>query len=371
MTPELQSARATETRVRRAIMIAILALLIGSSAGAAWAKDSLAVTVNNATGSPIIVNNGQAVGTIQLFYTVNASQFTLGQFATFDVSWVITQGQQATNYGSGITFNLLQSQQGGFVDLAPSPDSFLLTSAGQNGVSTVTVYITTDPDGNPPPDLDGTDLVGNLKLDAGPKVGTVTNIQVHIRLVHPTSCLKVYDFVTDQDFGLGILTTTSLNVPTHGVHAGKVVSSQPGQFSDNVLIANTCATDESFDLGIGLDPSFSTNPSGNPGNAVFGYTAAGEFDTSNFGTILAGSGTAFQQNLCLQNVTVAAGSSFLVTVHSKVKDNWPQSSLPADGTFDFAASLYQGVNVGCTGPLHSLALPNPATFTLPFTIKNN
>jgi hypothetical protein len=66
-------------------------------------------------------------------------------------------------------------------------------------------------------------------------------------------------------------------------------------------------------------------------------------------------------------VTVPAGSSFLATVHSKVADNLPKGSLPADGTFDFAATLFQNVNSGCTGAPHPLASPNPATFTLPFT----
>jgi len=213
--------------------------------------------------------------------------------------------------------------------------------------------------------VDGTDLVGNLKLDAGSKVGTVTNIQVHIRLVHPTDCLKVYNFVTDQDFNLGILDSTSLNVPKNGAKAGKVTSSQPGQFSDNVLVVNTCGSDQSFDLRIGLDSSFTTNGA----NAVKTYNAAGEFDSSNFNTILSGTGTPKGQSLCLQNVTVAAGTSFLATAHSKITDNWPQTSLPADGTFDFAASLYEQVNASCSGSLHSLASPNPAAFVLPFTIK--
>jgi hypothetical protein len=363
MKMERMSRTAMCAMTGRLLTIMIVMLLCGMPAGNAWAKDSMDVTVTNATGSPVIVNNGQAVGTIQLFYTVSASQFTLGEFATFDVNWIVSQGHPATDYGSGVTFALIQNQQGGNVDLSPDPATFTLTAAGQSGVSKVTVVIT-----GTPPDDDGTDLVGNLKLDAGPKVGTVTNIQVHIRLVHPTTCLTVYDFVTDQDFSIGILSTTSLNVPTNGANAGKVVSSQPGQFSDNVLIANTCATDQSFDLRIGLDPSFSTNPNGNPGNAVFAYTAAGEFDTSNFGTILSGTGTGHQQNLCLPNVTVAANTSLLVTVHSKVRDKWPQASLPADGSFDFAASLYENVNAGCSGTLHSQATPNPATFTLPFTI---
>jgi hypothetical protein len=296
----------------------------------------------------------------------------VGAFATFDVNWLLSQDPpKPTDYGSGQTFSLTQDQQGGHVDLVPSPETFRLTAAGQSGSSKVTVYTAPDKAGNLPASADGTDLVGNLKLDAGSKVGTVTNIQVHIRLVHPTGCVKAYTFVTDQDYSMGILSTTSLKVGTNGPKAGKVISSTPGQFSDNVLIVNTCAIDQSFDLGIGLDSSFSTSPSDNPGNAVVTYTAAGEFDSTTFNPIMAASGTARGQNLCLQNVTVPAGTTLLATVHSKVKDNWPQAYLPLDGSFDFTASVYQNVNAGCSLPLDSQVSPNPATFVLPFTIRSN
>lgn len=365
MNVERFSGTAVSIIVRRLLMILPLALLLAAPESAA-AKDAVKVTVSNATGSPVIVKNGEATGTIQLFYTVNAAQFTQGAFATFDLNWMtVLGGGKATNYGAGITFDLQQDQQGGFVDLSPSPDTFLLTAVGQSGVSTITVFIATDKDGNPPSNADGTDLVGNMKLEAGSGVGTVSNIQVHIRLVHPSSsqCLRAYDFVTDQDFNLGILSTTSLNVPDHGAHINQVVSSNPGQFSDNVLIANTCGTDQSFDLGIRLDPGFSPNGA----NAVFTFTEAGEFDTSNYSVIQSGTGTPRGQILCLQNLTVPAGSSFLATVHSKVADNLPKASLPSDGTFDFAATLFQNVNSACTGATHPLASPNPATFTLPFT----
>jgi hypothetical protein len=345
---------------------ALVAAMVLASA-TAWAKDSLVVDVTNASGSPLIVNNGQAVGTIQLFYTVNATQFPLGSFATFNIDWSITPGPKPTNYGTGVSFDLIQSQEGGNVDLVPDPSHFTLTSAGNTGSSTVTVWITNDKDGNPPSNADGTDLVGNLKLDAGSSVGTVTSIQVHIRLVHATNCIKVYNFVTDQDFNIGILSTTNVNIGTHGPNTGKVVSSQPGQYSDNVLIANVCGSDQSFDLGVLLDSSFTTNPAANPGNAVFTYTAAGEYDTSNYNVLLGLIGTGKQQNMCLQNVTMPAGSSLLMTVHSKIKDSWLATSLPADKTFDFSATLYDTVNSNCTGALEPLASPNPATFTLPFT----
>lgn len=355
--------------IRRFVAFAAIAVVSGVAAGNAWAKDSMTVLVTNATGEPVIVKNGEAQGTIQLFYTVNATAFTTGEFAAFDVNWVTSpvNPNKATNYGTGVVFTLEQDQQGGYVDLVPSPGAFTLTATGQSGTSRVTIYITPDQGGNLPPGADGTDLVGNLKLDAGRDVGTVTNIQVHIRLVHPTgSCLKVYNFVTDQDFNLGILSTASVNIGKNGAKAGKVQSSQPGQFSDNVLVANTCATDHSFDLEIGLDSSFDTNPNGNPGNAVFSYTAAGEFDTTSFNAMMTG-GTGNGQNVCLQNVTVPAGTSFLATVHSAVRKDMSQTLLPADGSFDFAATLHDSVNTSCTGALYSEASPNPASFTLPFT----
>lgn len=360
------SLNSVSGKTSKAIAIVALALVYVCSAENAWAKDSMSVTVSGATGSPVIVKNGAAAGTIQLFYTVNASAFPIGWSQTFKLNWVTTpSARNATDYGTGITFVLTQDQQGGYVDLAPSPDTFNLTATNRNGYSTVTVSIVPDKNGHLPLTVDGTDLVGNLKLAAGPDVNTVTNIQVHILLVHPTDCLKVYNFVTDQESKLETLDETTLNVPTRGSKAGKVNSSTPGQFSDNVLVVNTCGSPHSFDLRIGLDSSFAVQGA----NAVKTYSAAGEFNSSNFEPLLSGTEANKQQNLCLENVTVPADSSFLATVHSKIVDDLPQSLLPADGTFDFAASVHDQVNTGCAGPLYSVATPNPATFSLPFTIN--
>src|SRR5688572_19657426 len=139
MKSELRSANSRSVMRSQVIGAVLLSLVC---AGSAWAKDSMDVTVSNATGSPVVVNNGQAVGTIQLFYTVNATEFPLGgAFATFDVDWVVSQGQGKpyTDYGSGLPFSVTQDQQGGHVDLVPNPDTFTLTAAGQSGTSTVTV----------------------------------------------------------------------------------------------------------------------------------------------------------------------------------------------------------------------------------------
>ena len=368
MKIETHSVRSSRSLTSRLIAFVVIAVASTLAAGNAWAKDSMTVSVTNTVPTPHVVNNGEAVGTIQLFYTVNADAFILGDFATFDINWLTSavDAKKATDYGTGVLFKLEQDQQGGFVDLQPSPETFTLTKTGQTGTARVTVHITPDKAGKLPPSADGTDLVGNLKLDAGKDVGTVTNIQVHIRLVHPTECVKVYNFVTDEDFSMGILSTTSLTVPKEGKKAGKVTSSQPGQFSDNVLIVNTCAIPQSFDLGIGLDSSFSVSSNGNP---VKTYTATGVFDIDDFETMMTNGGAPNGQNLCLQNVTVSGNASFLATVHSKVRDNWPQASLPTDESFDFTATLYENTNAGCSGTEHSQASPNPTGTSLPFTIK--
>jgi hypothetical protein len=93
------------------------------------------------------------------------------------------------------------------------------------------------------------------------------------------------------------------------------------------------------------------------------------FDIDDFEAMMTNDGAPNGQNLCLQNVTVSGNASFLATVHSKVRDNWPQASLPNDESFDFTATLYENTNAGCGGAVHSQASPNPTGTSLPFTIK--
>jgi hypothetical protein len=363
---------------KRTLFVAAFLVAVASTA---WAKDAVKASVSNWTGSPIVQVNGNpyaqgtyAVGTIQLYYTMVGNTFTAGNFGSFDVDWAIAAnltGGGSTDYSGGITLSL--EQIGGTnVVLTPVPATFIVTSNAQTGKSHVTMAIGSGVPNDPQLNCDGCELVGHIQLSTTPqgvKLDTPTDILVKIKLVHATACLKVYDFVTDQDYQLGILNATNLNVATKGANAGKVVSSQPGQYSENVLIANICSGAQSFDLKIGLDPGFETNPSGNPGQAVFTYSTSGEVDPGSFNISAFGSGTAQGQQLCLQNVTVPAGSTFLATVHSQVTKGTLASALPADGTFDFAATLYQGVNSGCTGALNTIAIPNPASFTLPFTIN--
>jgi hypothetical protein len=245
------------------------------------------------------------------------------------------------------------------VILTPAQSVFQVSGLSWAGSTNVEISI---PAGVP--NLDGTDLVGNLSMNIpGPnKVGTPTNVQVHIRLVHPTACLKAYDFITDADFS-SMVTSTNVNV-----HNGTVKSSQPGQFADNVLIVNTCQTNESIDLGIQLDSRWETNPNSNPGNAVFTYSTAGEINPITFNITAFGTGTPHGQSLCLQNVNVAAGTTFMASVHSQVIKGLSTANL---GTSPFVLSASaRHPNTSCTGNLDPLVVPNGVSVNLPFTINN-
>jgi hypothetical protein len=153
-------------------------------------------------------------------------------------------------------------------------------------------------------------------------------------------------------------------------HKGTVTSTNPGIVSVDGLVVNTCPDPESFGLGIGLDSNWSTNPSNNPGNAVFTYTETGALDptVTNF-TVPTTGGTGQGQALCLDNVSLSSGSSYLVTVHSQLNSGIPISSLPATA-FTFSAALSTaGTSCSSGSDLpNTLVSPgNPVSSSLPYT----
>ena len=365
-----------KTRFLKSTQLLVLALSFSTLASA---KDAIKASVAPlGSPTPILQVNGNpysagtyAVGTIQLFYTVNAYQFTAGDFASFrlDMQDINMGANPATSYP--VTLNLTQTGSANLV-LTPVPASFSVTGVGWTGSSTVTISIPSFVPSTPSLNVDGTDLVGNLQLVTSPQgahLDTVTTVQVHIKLVHPTACLRVFDFITDEEFN-AILTSTVVNVN----NKGKVNSTIPGQFSDNILVANTCSTSQSFDLLIGLDSSFDTNPHGNPGNATFTYLKTGYVDPSSFSISAFGSGTPQGERLCLASIVVPGGDTFLATVHMGIIRGMLASALPSSGTFTFRAELdVAGSTSGCTNPsagaLNSMATPNPASATLTFTTQ--
>ena len=343
----------------KSTVCALAGIIVLIASTTAWAGDDIQVTVNGVnTPLPSIKLNGNATtqGVIQLFYTVNAYTFPVGDFATFKVDMLNVHLSGSNNAIYNAPLTLVQNGSENVI-LLPATSSFTVTGLGWTGTTNVQVRI---PAGVP--NVDGTDLVGNLnmRIPGTNHVGTPTSVQVHIRLVHPTACLKSYNFITDTDFN-STVTLATVNVNKNGKVTG---TSNPGQFSDNVLIANTCGQDETIDLGILLDSRWETNPNNNPGNAVFTYSADGEIDSDSFDFSDFGEQAAQKQNLCLKNVTIPAGTSFLATVHSGVIKGMSVALLGTQ-PFSFQANIVQP-NTSCTGALSTYSLPNPVSTTLPF-----
>ncbi len=355
---------------------AILALM-ATAVPAAAATDAVKATVTP-TGQPlpILQENGNgltpgtyAIGTIQLFYTVQAFQFPTGPFATFDVGMVIAAAsnpntKKTTSYPVQLTLEQIGSDQ---VTLTPATSVFSVTDRQWTGGTSVTISI---PAPIPDPE-DGDELVANMRLTtpSQSQLDTVTNIQVHIKLVFPTACVKLYNFITDQAFTT-IVTSTEVNVNVNVKKATTTVrSTNPyGNLSDNVLVVNTCSVPQTFDLKVALDPWFGTNPSGNPGNAVFTFTTAGVIDPAGSLTRDFGTGTARGQALNLTNVTVDAGDMFLMKVHMSINNGASWTGGTA-GTFGgFSAGLYVPGTAFVT-PLGDVLAANPATASLGYTVK--
>jgi hypothetical protein len=345
---------------------AILALVAMAEPAAANDAVKASVTIPAGQPAPILIkSNGTgltpgtyAIGTIQLYYTIQAFEFPVGPFATFNLGMAIAQGKSnpATLYAVPLTLR----QAGSEITLTPAMSAFSVTSAAWTGSTLVTISIPTGVS-----NADGTELTGNLQIEApgSNHLDTVTTIQVHITLVHPTACIKLYNFITDKEF---IPLAAPIEVNTRKKD-NTVTATNPGQFSDNVLVVNTCSAPQTFDVQVSLDPWFGTNPSGNPGNAVFAFSTEGELDPATFNIAAFGTGTPKGQSLSLTNVTVAGGGMFLLTVHMGIKTGvWNGGTA---GTFSgFSAGLYFPDGTFTT-MLGGVEITNPACVSLDYTVK--
>jgi hypothetical protein len=346
-------------------------LMFACLSTSALANDQIISTVTNSASGPqaIIVNNGVPSGTIQLWYTYVGSAFPCGQFATFNLALQDNAGSRGTAPTYPVELDLAQTGNGTPVQFLPPPDpaSFQVTAGSLNySVVAVTINCANLPAGAP---YDGEDIVGNLNQSTNPPgshLDTISTIQVHIKLSIPSAsaCLKLYSFETDQTGNL----LDSMGVT---VHSGNVKSTQPGTISVDGLAVNTCPDSQSFDLDIALDPKWDTQPSNGHGISTFAYALSGEVDPATYDFTTLTGGTSQVENLCIPNVTLESGQSYLVTVHSAA--NTPFAP-PASGTFNFGASLSTaGSSCSSSAYLpHSLVSPaNPAASVVSFTVTNN
>jgi hypothetical protein len=347
--------------------------LAGLSAFVLFGKDAVQASVDPSASAkqPIVTMNGNpyspgtyAIGTIQLFYDIQAYQFPSGELASFrlDLRNVHTSDGQDPSYP--VSLQLVQIGSSNVV-LTPAASFFIVPGLGWTASTSVAVTIPASVSQNPALNADGTELVANLQIrtvPAGAKLDTPTTVQVHIRLVHPTACLKLYDFLTNQDLTASV---SSLVVSSYknGAKAGLTKSTSVPQLSNNVMVVSTCSAAQTFDLALTVDSSFKS-PNG---NSVFTFTKAGYTDPSAFAIGDFGLGTPAGASRCFHNVALAAGQTFLVTVHIGI-DEIPTWQLPASGAFAFQAAAFTAGS-GCPGSLNSLASPNPVNLNIPFTVS--
>lgn len=368
-----------------ALVLLTFAALFSATQAAAkdavWAKiDETAYT--GATPDLVMLNGNPAsvgtyaVGTIQLFYTVHAEAFPTGTLGSFKLDLGVKKGPlsgQQTDYTVPIDLKLEQIGSTNAV-LSPNPAAFQVTSSWI-GTAVAASSIVTIAIGQLDPSLncDGCELVANMRLTTpgGSRLDTVTNVQVHIILAYPESCLRLFNFLTDQEF-TGMVTSASVHLAGNPNNK-KVNGSNPAQFSDNALVVNACSQPQTFDLQITMDPHFDFGPGGANANAVFTFMTNSLVDPSQFNATNFGNGSAAQKQTFLQNVTLPSGSSFLVKVHMALIKGNPASWLPASGVFDaFSAQLFTPgtpLNGIASAIPYALAVPNPATIQLPFTVQ--
>ena len=126
---------------KRAVGFAGLIVMIMSTT--AWAGDNIQVTVNGVnTPLPSIKLNGNAAiqGNIQLFYTVNAYTFPVGDFAKFRIDMVNVHLSGTNNavYNAPLTLIRHGSEN---VTLLPATSSFSVTGLGWTGTTEVLIRI--------------------------------------------------------------------------------------------------------------------------------------------------------------------------------------------------------------------------------------
>ena len=358
--------------IRKVLSALLIAAALFTAGSSAWAKDAVVAGVTAISpANPIIVQNGNpysqgtyAIGTIQLFYPVAAYQFTAGNFGSFQLDLSIKQGTSnpATQYPA--TLNLKQTGSAN-LELDPAIDSFLVTGPAWTGSTTVDINIPQSVALDPAFQVDGAELVANLQLVVPDRrfLDTVTTIQVHLILMHPSACLKVLNFVTDNGINNQI---NSIDVSKNSNN--NRVSSSPTEPHYIVVVANTCSVDQCIDARFTIDSDFQLK-SGQPVKTFSSSSIIEGFQ--DVGTFLASGPTADPQgtatcltvaNSCIQ---IPAGDSFLIKADFVIK-NSATFPPPAQYTGFGARILNGGSTNNCADPgtLNSVADPNPISATL-------
>ena len=363
-------------RVLRVVTLALIASSTLSAAAFAGEDIRPAVTIPNGQAVPIITENGNpyaqgsyAIGTLRLEYTVVAFTFPAGPFASFNLGLqTVSKNGAATVYPA--TLNLGQTGSSN-LELLPTPASFSVTGHPWSDTASIAIEIPASVASDPALNLDGSTLVAKLQLSAngGAKLGTPTNIQVKIRLVHPTACVRMYTFLTDMGLD-NVITDMTLTYSTSNGNLNKITNVSPStQVRHNILLVNTCAADETIDLAIGKDPRFDFGPNGAPAKAVFIYSTVGELTPGAIDLSTWTDGPKLGKVLQVLDLELPAGETVLVTSHLKFDDDHYTFLNVGASPFMFSATAYEPG--GTFTALNGGTTPNPATTSVNFSLVAN
>jgi hypothetical protein len=350
-----------------------------AAAAPASAKDAVvgAVSTPLSPPNPIIIQNGTqysqgtyAIGTIQLFYTVPAYQFPAGNFGYFTLDLSIQGGKNTptTNYPRTLTLKQTGSAN---LDLDPVIDSFNVDNVNWHGSTRVNINIPASVASNPSFQVDGAELVGNLQMvtPSGSHLDTVTTIQIHLILAHPTDCLKAYSFITNND------NTAQVDpIQVSKQSSNQKVSSNPQNPHYIVVMTNTCSVAQCVDARFGLNSNFQLKGA----QAVKTFSSNSLIDTfSGASSFFSASPVADPHgtSMCLTapattlcgsgGLPVLGGDSFLIKADINIRSD---ASFPPPAKYTgFDTNLLDGGSTNnCTVPgnLNSVADPNPISSEL-------
>ena len=368
-----------KTTNRKFIFACFLFIAVCAVAASASAKDAVVAAIGSpmTPSNPIVIQNGTqysqgtyAIGTIQLFYTVPAYQFPAGNFGYFTLDLSIQPGKNTptTNYPAALSLKQTGSAN---LDLVPLTDSFNVDGTSWHGSTRVDIKIPASVASNPSFQVDGSELVANLQMVTQNRANldTVTTIQIHLILAHPTDCLKAYSFITNNDNAAQV---DPIQVSKQSNN--QKVSSNPQNPHYIVVMTNTCSVAQCVDSRFGLNNDFELKGA----QAVKTFSSNSLIDTfSGLLTFMSGSPVADPHgtSMCLTapastlcgsgGIPVIGGESFLMKAAIAIKST-ASFPPPAQYTGFDTVLLDGGSTTNCTVPgnLNSVADPNPISVEL-------
>jgi hypothetical protein len=352
--------------------VVLSAAILGFS-DIACAKEALKVSVVPSAaftfdtfGNPLS-SGTYAVGTIKIYMIVVGTTWpaTLPS-VTLDLAVEKRKEKPATRYPVPIRLR----DVGAGLQLTPVLAEFDVDNADWKGQSIVGVSVPQKIIDDPAMNADGTVLVGNLQTDTTArksKFDTVTTVKIHTMLVHPSElCLKTATFVTNPPLNRNLSSSSDgLNFTwgykTTGQGTTFEYTVDPSQIRDNIIIVNTCITEQYYDAKIGLPTGFQKKSPGNVVDSSISTNAnASSFPFTNpYSELLAAqsdfpAATDVGEELCVEKNTLAGEHSQWLSASVEVVGGFtheseiPDESDSVPGYTPFTSDLYEWDT--CTTP---------------------